>query len=350
MPGESAREIFVVALKDGRATRTDAAEPTDLLAPLLGADIGWVNVEVDDLAVEGERVAAALGFPVGMVQALLHPETASYDDRDTELGFLVPMIRVDGMKVTTENLVMILRGNFVVTMYQRGRVTRFRKFARYAETALRKLKHDSTTQDKLTILVTRLLNENNERNFDGIRPIEDNGERLSGELVKENADRKRVAQEIYQMKRALIAYLDALWSSLDVIHYLRHGDAELISDEEPLLARVAILGDDVHRHINLSEHMSEVLSSGLEVMQGIYNNQLTALNNRMAFIVTWLTVLGTAVLVPNTLATVISAAPIELHIEDPLLYIAVMGGSTVLATGLAWIWVRRRVPLGRKLD
>ena len=59
--------------------------------------------------------------------------------------------------------------------------------------------------------------------------------------------------------------------------------AKLVADGLPDV-HVALLGEDVQRHIQLSEHMSEVLSSGLEVTQSIYNNQLQAINNRFAYI------------------------------------------------------------------
>ncbi|HVM44811.1 MAG TPA: CorA family divalent cation transporter, partial [Candidatus Thermoplasmatota archaeon] len=270
---------------------------------------------------------------------------SEYEDRDTELGLLLPMVRIENLDVTTQPLLVLVRDNFVLTMYTRGKVTRFRKFARYAETAMRKIPQDYTTADKLTILLTRLLDENNTRNFDGIRRIEDAGEKIAGDLIREDLDRRAMAPRIYHMKRALIQYLDALWASLDVVQSLRHGDAELVSDDEQLLARVALLGDDVQRHIQLSEHMSEVLSGGLEVMQSIYNNQLQQLNNRMSFVITWLTVLGTAVLVPNTLATVLSAAPPELQITDPTKFLALMVASTLASTLVAWLWVRRRAPI-----
>ncbi len=71
-----------------------------------------------------------------------------------------------------------------------------------------------------------------------------------------------------------------------------------------LLDRMGFLAEDVSHQIGLAEHMSDVLASGLEVLQSIYNNQLQAMNNRMAYLMTYLTVLGTAVLVPNTLATI----------------------------------------------
>jgi magnesium transporter len=351
VPEALTTEGFIVSLRAGRATRVDATDPGEFLTPLAGAELAWINVEVGDLARDGGAVATTLGFSAGLVELLLRDNaTSAYEDRDVELGLVTPMIRVQEMDVVSEPLVVLLRGNLVLTLYRRGKATRFQKFGRYAETVMRKIAPDSHPRDKLTLLVMRILDENNERNFDGIRPIEDAGEKLSGQLAQMEFDRVALAQDIYRLKRALINYLDALWDSIDTIYALQHGDAELISDDETLLHRIEVLGEDVQRHIQLSEHMSEVLSSGLEVTQSIYNNQLQALNNRLAYIVTWLTVLGTAVLVPNTLATVLGAAPPELRIESPGLYAAVMVGSTGLATMAAYYWTRRAARLPKRMD
>ena len=107
------------------------------------------------------------------------------------------------------------------------------------------------------------------------------------------------------MKHALITYLNTLWASWDVINSLRYGDAETITDNQKLLQRVGILGDDINRQIALSEHMSEVLASGLEVLQSVYNNQLQILNNRLALMVGYLTIIGNcAFLYQTRLATI----------------------------------------------
>lgn len=338
-------EGFMVSVSKGKPTRLDSPRVHDMVRALHEADVAWLNFEVEDLEGDAQRIASILGFSGTLIESLVRTEMSEYEDRDTEMGLMLPIIRIENLEVQIQPLLMLVRDNFVLTMYERGKVTRFRKFARYAETAMRKIPQDYTLPDKLTILLTRLLDENNTRNFDGIRKIEDQGEKIAGDLIREEIDRRSMAPRIYHMKRALIEYLDALWASLDVIQSLRHGDAELVSDDEQLLARVALLGDDVQRHIQLSEHMSEVLSGGLEVMQSIYNNQLQALNNRMSFVITWLTVLGTAVLVPNTLATVFSAWPGGTPIHDPWLYFAVMGVSTLASTTAAWYWVRRRAPI-----
>jgi magnesium transporter len=342
-------EGFLVSVRDGKAHRKDTTDPEGLLPGIEHGELSWVNFEVEN-EEEAGSVAEALGFTKALMTSLEQAKGSAYVDHDTELGIAAPMIRIEHNAVHAEPLFVLVRDTVVVTLYRRGKATRFRTFGRYAETVLKKIPSELRPQDKVTLLVARLLSENNERNFDGIRPIEDLGEAMSAELASDSIDRKKLAKDIFAMKRVLIRYLDALWDSLDVIHSIRHGDAELISDDEAILGRVAILGEDVQRHIQLSEHMSEVLASGLEVTQSIYNNQLQVLNNRMAFIVAWLTILGTAVLVPNTLATVLAAAPPELRIENPTIYLVVMIGSTLFATLAAWLWIRLRVPLPEKLD
>jgi magnesium transporter len=160
--------------------------------------------------------------------------------------------------------------------------------------------------------------------------------------------REKLGPEIYDMKHALITYLNALWQTVDVLHALRYGDAELITDDQKILYRLSLLADDVNRQIGLAEHLSEVLASGLEVLQSIYNNQLQALNNRMAMVMTYLTIIGTAVLVPNTLATILGNSAFAMEPNDVGWYWALLVGSTVVATALAYWWVKRRGWLPKK--
>jgi magnesium transporter len=144
--------------------------------------------------------------------------------------------------------------------------------------------------------------------------------------------------------------MDTLWATLDVVNSLRHGDAELMTDNPKLLARMGILSDDVNRHIALSEHMSDVLASGLEVLQSIYNNQLQILNNRLALVMTWLTILGTGVLVPNTIATVLGSSAFDMGPEDRGWYILLLITSTILATWAAYWWVNKKGLMPRNVE
>lgn len=336
---EEERGICVAITHAGKPCRLSGASPSAFIETLDQAGIAWVNFAVDDLAKDGELAATMLGFSGSLVSILLKHDQGAYEDLETEVGLRLPVVRVEGLQVHVLPLLVLVRKGLVLTLHEAGKVTRIQKFARYADTFMRKIPAEAPWNDKLTTVLTRIINENNERNFDGLRIIEDEGDKIGEALASAKADRQALGVRIYEMKHALIQYLNALWGSLDVIQSLRYGDAECISDDETLLARVGILADDVQRHIQLSEHMSEVLASGLEVVQSIYNNQLQVLNNRLAFVVAWLTLLGTAVLVPNTLATIAGAMGIAP--QDEPLFLVVLAASTVLSTLGAWLWIKR---------
>ena len=141
------------------------------------------------------------------------------------------------------------------------------------------------------------------------------------------------------MKHILIDYLNVLWATKDVINSLQYGDADLITNDEKLLGRIGILSDNIERHIELSEQMSNVLASGLEVMQSIYNNQLQSLNNRFALVTAYLTVLGTAFLVPNTIATIAGSGIMDGQMARQWWYLPLLVISTVVATAVSFLWV-----------
>ncbi|MDD1717290.1 MAG: CorA family divalent cation transporter, partial [Methanoregulaceae archaeon] len=100
----------------------------------------------------------------------------------------------------------------------------------------------------------------------------------------------------------------------------------------------------------LAEHMSEVLASGLEVLQSIYNNQLQVLNNRLALLVGYLTIIGTALLVPNTIATVAGNMMFQFTPRDQNWYLSIIIGSTIVATILSWWIVKKKGLLPRTYE
>jgi magnesium transporter len=186
-------------------------------------------------------------------------------------------------------------------------------------------------------MLERIIDENNDRNFEYLREIEMHGDAISKSLIEESLAKKKIAHDIYRMKHVLIDYLNVLWATKDVVDSLRYGDADLITNDEKLLGRIGILSDNIDRHIELSEQMSNVLSSGLEVMQSIYNNQLQNLNNRFALVTAYLTVLGTAFLVPNTIATIVGS--LGGTIAEQWWYVPLLITSTVIATLVSFLWV-----------
>lgn len=350
--GESPKRFLCVSIgKSNEPVKAYGDSISEFEKLISSSSLSWVNCALDDLkGVPG--MAMELGFSKSLANAVVFSSKnaqSAYEDHVTEMGIAVPAVHVHGLDVETTPLFVFLKKGLIVTMHSEH-ITRLVRLAKYAEIFMRKIPPDTPPNDKITIVLTRILDENNEKNFGGLRTIEAEGDLVSEALMNVNMPRTQLAVEIYKIKHALISYLNALWASLDVVHSLRYGDADAITDSQKLLARIGLLGSDINRHISLSEHMSEVLASGLEVLQSIYNNQLQVLNNRLAFVMTWLTILGTAVLVPNTIATVLGNAAFAMAPKDVGWYLVLIAASTVFATLAAWWFIKTKGWLPPKLD
>ena len=74
-------------------------------------------------------------------------------------------------------------------------------------------------------------------------------------------------------------------------------------------------------------------------MQSIYNNQLQNMNNRFALVTAYLTVLGTAFLVPNTIATIAGSGVMDGMMAAQWWYVPLLILSTLFATVASLLWV-----------
>lgn len=331
----------VSLLKDDTTTEKEVRDVDELLGLIESSSVSWVDYIVEDLGKDAPKVATSIGFSSQLVDTLISGQSESgYQDFDTEMGVLVPVIYSKEFDVTINYLLILLRKNMVVTIHTTA-ATRFFRLRRYGRIFMRKIKPKLARRDKITMILTRILDENNSRNFDALRGLEKCADSVSEKLSKIDTPREKIGEDIHAMKHALMVYMNGLWQTVDVLNTLRYGDPELLSDNKRLLERIGALVIETNYQIELAEHMSQVLASGLEVMQSIYNNQLQILNNRLALMVAYLTILGTAVLVPNTIATIFGV-PFFTFGEGFLLYYAlIIIGSTVLSIAIAWMWVKR---------
>ena len=334
------KKAFCAALKAEGTLRRESQSIGDLTELLKDAHLVWIDYIIDDIERDVCSVAQSLGFTELLVRNLMKNPRSGYEDFDTEMGLMVPAIFMEGFDVKLEPLFILIHEKAIVTLHTRE-VRRFFRMRRYAETLLRKIPRDLPPADKITHLLIRIIDENNSRNFDYLAEIEEHGDMLSKELSNPKTPRFVIAQKIYEMKHALIVYLGGLWATVDTLSSLRYGDAELLTDEEKVLTRINALISEVQAQIGLAEHLSEVLASGLEVLQSIYNNQLQILNNRLAMLVAYLTIIGTALLVPNTIATVASNPMFNFTEKDIPLYLGTIIVSTILATAAAWWMVKK---------
>lgn len=344
-PSQAPKAVCVALSSGQKPVKVYGESLSEFREIVQSCNIAWVNFAVADLEKDGTEIAARLGFSDTIVSALLKGFYSNYEDREVELGLMIPAVRIHGLEIKTYNLIVLIRKNLILTMHNEV-VTRFIQFSRYADSYLRKLPENMASEDKLTNMLVRILDENNNRNFEQLREIQDQGDKMSEYLSNPRSPRERVGRNIYEMKHALIEYLNSMWRTNDVLNSLRYGDADVITDNPKVLTKVGLLIEDVNRQISLAEHMSDVLASGLEVLQSIYNNQLQTLNNRMTLAVAWLTILGTALLVPNTIATFFGSIQ-GIDSKTFIWYTAITVLATVNATVLAFWWVSKKVIMPR---
>lgn len=339
----------------GRAFKIESESPESFLEAMKSSVITWVDYITDDQAKDLPIVAAQMGFSDAVIANLASCDQLNYSDFDNEMWLTFPTIQIRGNDVRPYSLVILIRKNLVFTVHVRMIDKRFLRLRRYSETILRKIPTDIKSEDRLTLLLSRILEANNDSNFRHLRIIEEYGDELNRDLMDKDVDKSTLGPKIYQMKHALIVYLNALWESVDVLQTIRFGDAELLTDDPKIVNLFAGMVESVKSQIGLSEHMSEVLASGIEATQSIYNNQLTiannqltisnnqltVFNNRLAKVVAYLTIVGTAILIPNTIATMLGNSVWAIGPEFFWTYALLMIGATGVGSVMMWVWIRK---------
>jgi magnesium transporter len=64
------------------------------------------------------------------------------------------------------------------------------------------------------------------------------------------------------------------------------------------------------------------------------------LNNRFAKLAAYLTIVGTALLIPNTIATILGNSVWVYGPENLILYLVLMIGATLVGSVFMWFWIK----------
>jgi magnesium transporter len=307
----------------------------------------WVDHTASDIDTAAD-VAICFGFSKMMVDMLKSERLSEYVDLDTELGLKIPSVRLDRQEPEIEPSFFLVRDNLILTIHG-VEASHLVQFSRYADTYLRKMHPAITLSERRTNFLIRLLDENCNDHFDQLRFIEDQADAVGGDLSDMNARIKNVGRRIFQVKHTTIVYMNTLWHLLDIINSLRFGDAELIDDNPKVLERMNLMSADITRQVELSENMSNVLVSGMDILQSLYSNQLLIIGNRLLLVVTWMSLLGTALLVPNTVATIFAYA-IGLDFDLMIWSVTVIILATVTMSTLAYWWTKSCTIVPRSPD
>ncbi|MCJ7608741.1 hypothetical protein MUP00_03610 [Candidatus Bathyarchaeota archaeon] len=396
---------YCISLSGSSTQSIRSSYHEDFLPLIEQSSIAWVDIKVEEIHKEAIDIATKFGFSKETVKQLLTRSAdgrrfqGGYQDFDTEMGLLFPVIRIEGFNVTINPLIILLKESLILTI--RDRETHiFHNLHRYAETFLGKLPQNLQPTDWLTLMLIRIIDENNDRNFEQLQEIDEGSEDLTRDFKSDNVLRTDFGEQIVQMKHALITYLSGLWKTSDTLNSLCDGDATLVSDEADVLNKMSILEREVRDQIGVAENLSDVLASGLEFLQSIYNNQLqdknnllqdknnqladlnntlqeknnllseknnnlqeynnrltlhnnrlSLINNKITLLGGMLAIIGAGFVVPNTIATVLSQTAIfQFTPADMGWYIALILVSTIVTTMFVWSWVKSKNLLPRKQE
>lgn len=320
--------------QDYKAENLSTAEYRGLLGQ---SSLTWIDCCLRDFDHEIAGLACAMGFSELSIEQFISQHYSSYEDCDIELGIMLPAAKVDGLNIAVHKLIVLIKGNLILTVHDED-IVRLSRFSRYAPTIMRKIAA-LQTNDKITLILERIIDENNERNAEYLREIDTNSERIIKSLTSNMADKRQVIYDIYNAKRVMITYLDVFWATKEVLESIQYGDAALITDDERILDRISLLSTNMDRHLSLAEQTSSTLSSGYAILQDTRGNMLQEMNNKISLVGAYMTVIGSLIIIPNTLATVISS------ITGPTgrlwWYMPFIVISTIIITILAYAWMAR---------
>lgn len=275
----------------------------EVLSVSSSCTLSWTECIVDDLPEGAKEVAKALGITLDP-SVLLTSYISGYEDRVDTLGLMLPVIMLSGSKVRVSPMLIYVRKDHIVTI-QDERAGKILRLSEYASAFLRRLpaKPEEWT-DRQTTLLIRIIDELSEHNFTALRMIVEAAEQIEIDLAGLRQIPRDLTLEMSSIKTSILAFLNAIWATHTTVHSLRYGDPDMVSDNDAILSKFDVILAGLERQIQMAEHVLEVLTAGINVLQ-------TEVSNKLGSFLLWLTVIGTAVLVPNTLATIYSAFPAD---------------------------------------
>ncbi len=315
----------------GSSFKLSNIKTEEMLSVCSSCSVSWTECIVDDIPDTAHEVTKALGITLDP-SVLLGSYLSGYEDRGDVLGLMFPVIMFVGNRVTPSPMLIYIRKGHIVTI-QDEHAGKILRLSDYASTFFRKLPaKPEEWADTQTILLVRIIDELSEHNFTILRMIVEAAEQIEIDLAGLRQIPRDLTLELSSIKTAILRFLNSIWATHTTTHSLRYGDPDMVSDNNAILAKFDIILASLERQIEMAEHVLEVLTAGMNVLQ-------TEVSNKLGTFLLWLTVVGTAVLVPNTLATIYGAFPVPENWTLPRLLALIL--STIGATYASYWYMRR---------
>ncbi len=327
---------------DGKPVKEQSSNINQLIPTLKNFSLSWLEFVVDNVQSESKEIIKQFGITLDP-SVVLGGYYSNYEDEGDVLGITIPLIYFSGGTVDPSPVLIYISKNNIISI-QDENVEKLLRLSNFSDGIMKKLLQSKETGvDRQTILFARIIDEIAERNYDTLRLIVERAQTIEIDMSSGKTPNKEITEKMTQIKRAILTFLTAIWATRTTVHSLRYGDPEMLSDEESILSKFDIVLADLDRQIQLAEQVLEVLSTSVNVIQTkltLEDNVIqTNITNRLSMIILWLTVIGTAVLVPNTLATVFAIIPNSESIFNELMLILI--ASTIFSSALAYLSAKK---------
>ena len=267
-------------------------------------NLTWIECVVDDIVDETPKILEKLDIKMDP-KLLLSGYVTAYEDAGDTLGIMLPFIVTGDSRTQTSPVLIFVKKDLIVTIHDDygGKIT---KLYNYSNSLMRKLpKEPEQWADRQTILLFRLMDEVSETNFSTLRTIVEQAEQLEIDLAGSRQTDRDIGFELSNMKRSLLTYLNAVWATHDTVRNVKFGDPDMLTDDDDILEKFEVILGRLDRQIQMAENVMEIISTGVTIIQAETTNKLTKL-------IVWLTVAATAVLVPNTIATIFGIPDLQI--------------------------------------
>ena len=293
-------------------------------------NLTWIECVVDDIVDETPKILEKLNIKMDP-KVLLSGYVTAYEDAGDTLGIMLPFIVTGDSRTQTSPVLIFMKKDLIVTIHDDygGKIT---KLYNYSNSLMRKLpKEPEQWADRQTILLFRLMDEVSETNFSSLRIIVEQAEQLEIDLAGSRQSDRDVGYELSNMKRSLLTFLNAVWATHDTVRNVKFGDPDMLTDDDDILEKFEVILGRLDRQIQMAENVMEVISTGVTIIQTETSNQLTKL-------IVWLTVAATAVLVPNTIATIFGIPDLQISWTWVIPILAV---STFMSAFITYRWTKQ---------
>ena len=316
--------------EQGVPYKKDSIQLEEAAQTLSIGNLTWIECVVDDIVDETPKILEKLNIKMDP-KILLSGYVTAYEDVGDTLGIMLPFIVTGDSRTQTSPILIFMKKDLIVTIHDDygGKIT---KLYNYSTSLMRKLpKEPDQWADRQTILLFRLMDEVSETNFSSLRTIVEQAEQLEIDLAGSRQSDRDVGYELSNMKRSLLTFLNAVWATHDTVRNVKFGDPDMLTDDDDILEKFEVILGRLDRQIQMAENVMEVISTGVTIIQTETSNKLTKL-------IVWLTVAATAVLVPNTIATIFGIPDLQI---SWIWVIPILVISTFISAFITYRWTKQ---------